>query len=449
MLTLGNTIRLGCISVLSLLLVLLSACGAPATPAPTPTTAAAAIQGNVVLLVSEDPEGLQAYKNIVAEFNRRYPAIKVTLTNVPDAGNFLTRLAADFAARTPPDLFVVNYRRFGQFAIKGVLEPVEEYMARSRMLKAADFYPIALEAFRFDGKQVCLPQNMSSLQIYYNKALFAAANVPLPRPGWTWDEFLQAARALTRDTNADGKPDQYGAGISPQLLRLAPLVWARGGDLVDNPDRPTKLLLDSGPALEAFQWFASLQTKERVIPSKADEAAEGSQARFQKGTLAMFFQSRVVTPELRQTIKGFEWDVAPLPRDKNAATVLHSDGYCLTRDSKNKDAAWAFMEFANAPDGQRLAVATGRTVPSLRAVAESPAFLNPGAPPSSNRIYLDAAPFIRRLPIMTTWSEVEDIVNQEIKRAFYGDASVEEAARTAMQNTKQYFDQNLKELGGR
>ncbi len=252
---------------------------------------------------------------------------------------------------------------------------------------------------------------------------------------------------MTKSTRGDGKIDQYGFGTSTASIRLAPFIWAHGGEWVDDPTRPTKLTIDSGAALEAFQWFVNLQVKEHVVPSKIDEATESSQSRFQHGTLAMFLQSRVVTPEFRATIKDFDWDVASLPGDKNIATILHSDGYCIASESKNKDAAWALVEFANGPDGQKTIVTSRRTIPSLKSVAESPLFLDTGKPPANNKIFLDMAPNIRRVPIMTTWIEVEDVLDKEIKRAFYGDASVEDAARSAVNSTLEFFRQNLTDLG--
>jgi multiple sugar transport system substrate-binding protein len=434
-------------AMLFLVLLTLAACG-PSAPAATTAAPKAKVGGEVVFLVNEDPDAFLGFKSLVAAFSQEQPGVKVTLNNIPDGGDYLKRLAADFAAKTPPDIFEINYRRFGQFAIKGQLEPVDGYLATSTVVQTADFYPAALEAFKFKGKQYCIPQNLSSLEVYYNKKLFTDAGVALPKAGWSWDDFLKAARALTK-SGADGKVSQHGAGMAPQVIRLAPFIWAHGGELVDNSDRPTKLTLDTGPALEAFQWFVNLQTREHVVPNKADEATQSSQARFQNGTLAMFFQSRVVTPELRNTIKNFDWDVAPLPGDKTAASILHSDGYCISSGSQNKDAAWAFTEFANGATGQKTIVVSGRTVPSLKAVAESPLFLNPtpALPPANNQVYLDMAPNIRRVPIMTTWLDIEDIVNNEIKRAFYGDASVEAAAQTAVKNTQDLFGQSLKDLG--
>jgi multiple sugar transport system substrate-binding protein len=427
---------------LVLFVCILTAC-VPATSAPTAPSSSTT--GNeVVLMLSESPEALASYQQIADQFAKRQPDIKVTINNIPDSGEFLKRLAADFAAQTPPDVFIINYRRFGQFAIKGALEPMDTYIAQSSSIKLDNYYPVALDAFQFGGKQYCLPQNLSSLEVYYNKDLFAAANLPLPDENWTWDDFLIAARTLTKSVN--GKVVQYGLGVDPVTLRLAPFIWAHGGELVDDTNNPTRLTIDSTPAREAFQWFVDLQVKEHVVPSREDEATEKSQSRFQHGTMAMFLQSRAITPELRDTIKDFDWDVAPLPRDNYVTTVLHSDGYCITSDSKNKSVAWSFVEFANGSEGQKMLVTSGRTVPSLQQVAESPLFLDPKLPPANSHVYLDMAPSIRRVPVMTTWTEIEDVLNQEIKRAFYGEASVDEAIAAAISQTQEYFRQNQADL---
>jgi hypothetical protein len=60
-------------------------------------------------------------------------------------------------------------------------------------------------------------------------------------------------------------------------------------------------------------------------------------------------------------------------------------------------------------------------------------------PPGKAEIFLDNAAFIPRVPVIGTWEEVEDIGNREIKRAFYGDNPVSEAAHLAVMRTDEYF----------
>ncbi len=118
--------------------------------------------------------------------------------------------------------------------------------------------------------------------------------------------------------------------------------------------------------------------------------------------------------------------------------MLHSDGYCMAANTKDKAAAWRFIEYANSAVGQELIAATGRTVPSLRVVAESPVFLEPDEPARS-QVFVDAMDVIRAVPVMANWPAIEDTASQDIEQAFYGRVSVAEAAAAAIERTRQYF----------
>lgn len=393
----------------------------------------------VVFSVFGDPPEFRAYEELVAVFEEQNPEIDVQLTHIPGQGDYRRRLAADFSAGSPPDVFLLNYRRFATFAEQGGLEPVTQYVEASDLINVSDFYPIATDSFTIDGELWCVPQNISSLVVYYNKDLFDAVGVPYPADDWNRDDFLAAARALTQDIDGDGETDQYGVGLSPNIFRLAPFVWQDGAQIVDDFDNPTRLTLDAPQVLQIFQWFVDLQVKERVVPSALAESAEESQSRFLNGSLGMIFNSRRGVPTYR-TIQSFDWDVAPLPRSKQAAGILHSDAYCMAKRTENKDLAWKFIEFANSFEGQSVIVKSGRTVPSRIAVAESDAFLDPNERPANSRVYIDTIGILGRVPTMTTWVGIEETASKEIERAFYGDATVEESAAAAIENTQTYFD---------
>ncbi len=111
----------------------------------------------------------------------------------------------------------------------------------------------------------------------------------------------------------------------------------------------------------------------------------------------------------------------------------------MSAATEHKDAAWAFIEFANSVTGQTLIAQSGRTVPSLIAVAESPAFLDPDELPGRSQVWLDTAVTLQAVPVISTWEEIEKTASAEIERAFYGDISAEEAARLAVFRTEEYF----------
>jgi multiple sugar transport system substrate-binding protein len=396
-------------------------------------------QNKISFMVFGDPAELAAYQTLVDAFQTRYPDIEVELRHVASQGDYQKQLVTAFSAGAEPDVMLINYRRFLQFAAPGGLEAVGPYLDQSEVVHAADFYPQALEAFQWDGKTWCVPQNISSLVVYYNRALFDAAGMAYPKAGWTWDDFLNTARALTRDLDGDHQIDQYGAGISPELFRLAVFIWQNGGDLVDDLQKPTRLTLDSPEALDAFQWFVDLQLSEHVVPDAAGEQTESSEDRFMNGRTAMFFNSRKGVPTYR-TISALNWDVAPLPVGVSAAGILHSDAYCMSAGAEDKESAWTLIEFANSVEGQTIMAGTGRTVPSLIRVAESPAFLDPQQLPASSQVFLDAIPLLRRVPLLPRWPTIEEAASSEIERAFYGQVTVQEAAQTAISTTFPYFE---------
>lgn len=397
-----------------------------------------------------DPAEEAAYQDVAAGFEASHPGVDVVVDYTPGQSDYYRKITTDFAGGDPPDVFLINYRQFGQYAARGVLETVAPYLAQSETISATEYATISMDAFTFRGDQVCMPQNVSSLVVYYNADLFEANNVPLPRAGWTWDEFVTDAEALTQDTDGDGQTDQYGVVVDPSMYRMVSFVWSAGGEVVDDIDAPTRLTLDSPEAVAGLEAFISLGAAEHnVVPPEAEVAAEDDGTRFMRGGAAMFLQSRREVPTLRE-IEDFTWDVAPLPIIDEAATVLHSDAFCMAAAAEDHDAVWSFVEYAVGEDGQRILAETGRIVPALKSVADSDEFLRgipendaEGAealPPQSSQVYLDNVAVMHRLPSISTWPEVEDAFNAEFDRAFYEPIDVPAAVAAVMENSQPAFD---------
>lgn len=406
-----------------------SSCEAAEPPAPS---------GKISFMIWGDPEERKAYEQLIAAFKAQQPGVQVELVYTPNAANYYLRMAIDFAGGTASDVYLVNYRRYAQFAVSGQFEPLDAYVAGSRKVRLNEFFPQTLGPYYWQGKLLGLPQNISSLVVYYNKDLFKAAGQPFPDPNWTWNDFVKTAKALTKDTNGDGMTDQFGLGSEAILFRIAPFIWMNGGELVDDPASPHRLALDAPASRAALQWFMDLQSKHKVVPDMLQERAEVSASRFLNGTMAMFFDSRRGVPTYRN-ISTFDWDVAPLPRGKQPAGILHSDGFFMASASKNKPAAWAFIEFASSVEGQTILATTGRTVPSLISVANSPAFLDPGKKPLNSRVFLDVIPAIRAVPVLPGWTDIESQVGQEIERAYHGNFPLDQSIKLAIRRTNEFF----------
>lgn len=424
--TSGLVVRL----VAAALLVTAVACTGSAGDGP-----GAAIQ--VTVYVSGEPEELQAFRDVSAAFDASQDEIAVELVEFAERDDLIARVATSLSGGEGPDVFLINYRYLGQFASRDVLLPLDDRLAASETIRPEDFYPEAMDAFRWNGAQVCVPQNISSLVLYYNRDLLREAGVPLPDTGWNWHQMVRAAQRLTV-SSPGGDVERWGLGVDPEIIRLAPFVWSNGGEVVDDTEDPTRFTLDAPEAVQALQSFFNLRQLDQVVPTDEELEAEDNESRFLNGRMALMLESRKVVPSFR-TITDFDWDVAPLPRFREPVSILHSDGYCLPATGDEAAAAWRFTEFAVGPGGQRIAAATGRTVPSLQAVARSEVFLDPDAEPANSQVFLDAIPTIRRVPSVSTWPEIEDAANALLEEGMFQGVAAEEVGREIVRRTKPLF----------
>jgi multiple sugar transport system substrate-binding protein len=362
----------------------------------------------ITVQIGADPEEEAVYRSLVTAY-RDAGGGDVALVTVA-RGDHLTRLSTAFASGDAPDVFLINYREYAPFVQRGAVHPIGPLLERAGV-KTADYYEEPLRAFSYTGALQCMPQNISSLVVYWNRALFAQAGVAAPKPGWTWSDFVATARALT-SPNGQVK----GVGIDPSIIRMAPFIWSSGGMIVDNDEAPTRTTLHEPGARAALESVVDL-IGTGATPSKEQLAAQDLPEQFMTGKVAMFLSSRVEVPALREQ-RGLDFDVAGLPVVGKPVSILHSDAYCVASSSANKVAAAKFIAHAVGRQGQNITALGGRTVPSLRSVATSPAFLSPSRPPASSQVFLDAIPHLRHTPVTPSWPEVEDVIGTQLQRAF-------------------------------
>lgn len=376
---------------------LLMAAGCAAGPEPA---------GKIVLQVRAEPEEAAVYRSLISAY-RESGGGEVELVTV-GRDDHLARLSTGFASGNGPDVFLINYRDYSPFVQRGAVEPAGPLL-EGQGVDFAAYYEQPLRAFTYNRALQCMPQNISSLVVYWNRALFTEAGVEPPKAGWSWEEFTRTARALTTD-------GVKGVGIDPSITRMAPFIWSSGGTIVDDDTAPTRTTLHEPGARAALQAVLDLIAS-GATPTKEQVAAQGLEEQFMTGKLAMFLSSRVEVPALREQ-RGLDFDVAGLPVLGKPASVLHSDAYCVASSSPNKQAAARFVAYAIGQQGQTVTALGGRTVPSLRSVATSPAFLSPTRAPASSQVFLDAIPLLRHTPVIPSWPEVEDVIGTQLERAF-------------------------------
>jgi multiple sugar transport system substrate-binding protein len=398
-------------TALLMTVLLAAACGhgaddptAAGQPSPTQAGSSAALSGSLRIQAAGGEGELKALQEVVAAFEAANPRLTVDFTGVAEQGDHLAKLTAGFAAGNAPDAFLLNYRRVGAFLERQVVDPV-----RTSGVDVADFYKAPVAAFSRGGTLQCLPQNASSSVVYVNETLFAKAGVPLPSADWTADDLLKTAGALA----AKGVES---IAFEPGTRTVAPFVWSAGGEYVDSTDRPTRITLGSPEARSALELLTQLQ---RSGFDARQRAAEDPQDAFGAGHVAMLVDSRRAVPGLRKA--GVAFDVRPLPKGAaGSVSLLASDGWCVSKASKNLDAAHAFAAFTVGDGGGTVLAESGRSVPVSKALAQSPAFLAAHKAPETAQVFLDSIGTLRRLPNVANQNEAEGAADDLLEQYFAG-----------------------------
>ena len=306
-----------------------------------------------------DPPELPPFEEIVSKYQAAHPDVKIEIQHAPWSGYF-TRLDAQLAAGAGPDVFFIT--NVPSYASRGALAPLDDLIKASGF-PIDEYVPSSLLTHSYEGKLYSIPRDSAPSALYYNSDAFDAAGVAYPNADWKWADLRDAAIKLT--TNEGGRITRYGLALESN--DWATWVQQNGGKVFDDPLKPTTFLLAEPAAVEAIQYIGDLINKDKVMPNFLEaEQAGGTAQLFSSGQAAMV----ITNPSRLGTFADvpFKWAVANLPA---GPTGIHSNrtggaGFAINANSKNPEAAWAFLQYLAGPEGQSIfAGAKAAAVPAM------------------------------------------------------------------------------------
>jgi multiple sugar transport system permease protein len=379
--------------------------------------ASSARAGGDRLVVMAEQQVLESWpllETIARRFEAAEPGLKVDLYDEGGAVGSRDKIKFLLAGELQVDVARIDISEFAAFVREGALVDLQPYADADGDFRAADIWPFALDACRdARGHVYGLPSTFTPYVMYYNRDLLEQAGVQLPQEGWTWDDLLGAARKVTRDTDGDGRIDQYGISLTQWLQAVVPWVWQNGGELVSADLQHSRLA--EPEAIEAFEFLHRLLHEEHVASFDASFANQISQGLFQAGKAAFYGPVGYWETYRFRSITSFRWDVVPLPQRKCAATSVAMTVYVVPRTSANPARAWRFLRQMVGPEYQTRLARMGNGVPALMEIAHSSDFLKPDVPPESEQVFLDVLPHARLLPPLANWKKIESLCQSELE----------------------------------
>ncbi|MGX2041822.1 ABC transporter substrate-binding protein [Methylocaldum sp. MU1018] len=300
--------------------------------------------------------------SFIDAFEQRHPGVPVRYE--PITANYMDKLLLMLATGTAPDVVMLEAFWVPLLAGYGVLLPLDGFLARDPDFFPDDFEPALLDAFRSNGTLYGLPKDYSTLALYFDPEMFAAAGrTEAPR---TWGEFAASARRLTRDTDGDGVIDQYGYCHAEAFEYSLPFVWQNRGEYFDAEGRA---VFDEPAFAEALSFLQSMKNDGiAVMPS--DVGAAWNMDAFGRRRVAMAISGFWAANFLNETYARTPYRVAPLPVGKRAASVAFVAGYAIPRRTRNPDRAWRLLRYLTGREGGRIWGKSDVGLPARRSVAQ-------------------------------------------------------------------------------
>lgn len=365
--------------------------------------------------------------------------VEMEVIGTPD---YWTNLQAQAAAGDLPDVFSMSSGFVDEWIADELLLNVQAYIDRDIMPNADDYFTGLLDVARSPDKTTgdayAFPFAFVETVLFYNLDAFDAAGVPYPsEEGWTWDEFLAAAEALTIDDGDDGVVEQYGFWFYGRYAHIESWIYNNGGNLLSS-DR-TAFTPDEG-AVEALDFLVSLVQEHGVAPSRAEMEGIRQQDVFPLGLAAMWVDGAWNISNNRDQLDGSDlrWGVAPIPQGPNAEEPRAygwPDLMAISAGSEHPDEAW---DFVNCMTGELRTVdlTFPGKIPVYRPTAESEEWLELDLLPANKAFLLDWAVYTGPTSFTPGWGEWRGYVDGAgleglIDAAAAGDMTVEEALAAA------------------
>lgn len=336
-------------------------------------------------------------------------------------GDFQTRFRTLLAGGEPPDVMRLNDDFVREVTDKQLTKDLPPYFEKTG-LNRDDYFPI-FDFAKLPGGQRAMIVGTQVRCIFYNKTMFEEEGVPLPPTtwtgeGWMWEDFLAAAKALTKD-------DQWGAVITKDTAYENTFAVNNGGEGIFSADGKKFTLADPA-GVEAIQWAADLALVHEVTPTYGDiQADQAEQRLFTAGKLGMVMNSSSNIAYYDQNVSDFEWDLAPMPARVNQVQEGGVVVYVIPDKAKNPDQAWDYLSFAAGPEGGRALAESGLCVPVHRAAAD--ALTAPGEYPKNIKLLIEGADNGRVVNSTTATAAAVAIYRPQLQRVYSGEITAEEA----------------------
>ena len=358
-------------------------------------------------------------QSLIDRFEREHPEIRVQVQAIPWSAAHEKLLTA-FAGQSNPDLCQLGNTWIPEFQAMGAIRSLDDFLAASAGLDSTDFFPGIWRTNVLADKVYGIPWYVDTRLLFYRTDLLQKAGFPAPPA--TWEEWLQAARAVKSMPLETGP--HYGVFfslISSDWQVPVILILQNNGKLLRDNNRYAAF--DDSATVAALRFYLTF-FREGLAPLHMTEVANVYQG-FGTGFFAMMVTGPWVVSEMRRRRPGLtgKWSTAPLPAGKNRNSVAGGASLVVFKNSRHPRAAWKLIEFLSRRDTQVQFFHLTRDLPSRKDAWSAPE-LRTDAQISA---FFQQLQWVVPTPKVVEWEQIANTLQQYLEQAAYGRLSLPEA----------------------
>ena len=281
------------------------------------------------------------WKQIIADFEKKYPDIEVKYVGIP-AASAQSKYDTAIQGGGLPDVGGVGTAMLAEVAVQGALEPLDGRLEKSSLNGRLSQNLLDVSKSAGGGDTLYqLPTSANNGTLWYRTDLFKKAGLDAPA---TWAKFYEAAGRLT-----DKGHNEFGFTIRGGEGAIAPALDAVYGQTgitsFWNGDRTT---VNDPRNVAALEKYIALYKKD-TPSADVNNVFTKMVAQWDSGTIGMLSHNLGSYQDHLKALGAQKFRGLPNPTQADGTRVQISnpvDGLSLFKSSKNKAAAWKFIEFA-------------------------------------------------------------------------------------------------------
>lgn len=319
------------------------------------------------------------FQALADAFNEENPDVTIELKGY-DPAEYNTLLTADLAAGSGPDIITQKEVKF-----------VPTFVEGGQLLDVSDVeLPDGISgasSYEVDGTAYAVPYRNDSWVLFYNKALFDQAGVEYPDGSWTWDDYSEAAAALTDGIAAAGGTAK-GAYLHNWQSTVQGFASAQSDtDVLTGDYEYMEPFYENVLALQGDGYQVDFNTAKANQLTYQGEFGKQNAAMLPMGT---WFVATLIAQQASGDADDFEWGIAPIPQvddstaglDNTPVTFGDPTGFGINAaiDDSKVQAAKDFLAFAAGEEGAQILAGIGITPALLSDTVVETYFAVDGAP---------------------------------------------------------------------